>query len=225
MTSLNQLTFDTFQLPESHLVIYKCVDHGYGYHLSEYRFARGNLIILYAIHRQTYLIGPDRIPDHVNERVKLCLNMQRIIEQSKPDGKKTVIWVVSNQHDGDYLLNMLGEGGIDQKMIAMDYLSKNVSECFDRVIRLISDRTNPPYLYFIGSVWHKEIYDSVVLSKLKGYRIQFEGALDHRPVREVEEEKSLDAPRKGLEYYKRKTMDKAIDIVLNRMFPEGSSRT
>jgi hypothetical protein len=190
--------------------------------LSEYRFTHGNLVILYAIHRQTYLVGQNRIPDHVNERVKLCLNVQKIIEQSKPDGRKTVIWVVSGQHDGDYLLKRLGDAGIDEKTIAMDYLSKNVSECFDRVMTSVSDRTNPPYLYFIGSVWHKEIYDSVVLSKLKGYRIQFEGALDHRPVKEVEEEKSLDAPRKGLEYYKRKTMDKAIDIVLNRMFPEGS---
>lgn len=190
--------------------------------MSEYRFTHGNLVILYAIHRQTYLVGQNRIPDHVNERVKLCLNVQKIIEQSKPDGRKTVIWVVSSQHDGDYLLKRLGDAGIDEKTIAMDYLSKNVSECFDRVMTSVSDRTNPPYLYFVGSVWHKEIYDSVVLSKLKGYRIQFEGALDHRPVKEVEEEKSLDAPRKGLEYYKRKTMDKAIDIVLNRMFPEGS---
>jgi len=190
--------------------------------LSEYRFTHGNLVILYAIHRQTYLVGQNRIPDHVNERIKSCLNIQKIIEQSKPDGRKTVIWVVSSQHDGDYLLKRLGDAGIDEKTIAMDYLSKNVSECFDRVMTSVSDRTNPPYLYFVGSVWHKEIYDSVVLSKLKGYRIQFEGALDHRPVKEVEEEKSLDAPRKGLEYYKRKTMDKAIDIVLNRMFPEGS---
>lgn len=190
--------------------------------MSEYRFTHGNLVILYAIHRQTYLVGQNRIPDHVNERIKSCLNIQKIIEQSKPDGRKTVIWVVSSQHDGDYLLKRLGDAGIDEKTIAMDYLSKNVSECFDRVMTSVSDRTNPPYLYFVGSVWHKEIYDSVVLSKLKGYRIQFEGALDHRPVKEVEEEKSLDAPRKGLEYYKRKTMDKAIDIVLNRMFPEGS---
>ena len=193
--------------------------------MSEYRFTHGNLVILYAIHRQTYLVGQNRIPDHVNERVKLCLNVQKIIEQSKPDGRKTVIWVVSGQHDGDYLLKRLGDAGIDEKTIAMDYLSKNVSECFDRVMRSVSDRTNPPYLYFIGSVWHKEIYDSVVLSKLKGYRIQFEGALDHRPVKEVEEEKSLDAPRKGLEHYKRRTMDKAIDIVLNRMFPEERSRS
>jgi hypothetical protein len=193
--------------------------------LSEYRFTHGNLIILYAIHRQTYPVEQNRIPDYVNERVKLCLNIHKIIEQSKPDGKKTVIWVVGSQHDGDYVSNKLVEAGVNENIVAKDYLSKNVAQCFDRVIACIKDRTNPPYLYFIGSVWLREIYDSVVLSKLKGYRIQFEGALDHRPVKEVEEEKLLDAPRKGLEHYKRRTMDKAIDIVLNRMFPEERSRS
>jgi hypothetical protein len=193
--------------------------------LSEYRFTHGNLIILYAIYRQTYPVEQNRIPDYVNERVKLCLNIHKIIEQSKPDGKKTVIWVVGSQHDGDYVSNKLVEAGINENIVAKDYLSKNVAECFDRVLAFIKDRTNPPYLYFIGSVWLREIYDSVVLSKLKGYRIQFEGALDHRPVKEVEEEKLSDAPRKGLEHYKRRTMDKAIDIVLNRMFPEERSRS
>lgn len=193
--------------------------------MSEYRFTHGNLIILYAIYRQTYPVEQNRIPDYVNERVKLCLNIHKIIEQSKPDGKKTVIWVVGSQHDGDYVSNKLVEAGVNENIVAKDYLSKNVTECFDHVLAFIKDRTNPPYLYFIGSVWLREIYDSVVLSKLKGYRIQFEGALDHRPVKEVEEEKLLDAPRKGLEHYKRRTMDKAIDIVLNRMFPEERSRS
>lgn len=193
--------------------------------MSEYRFTHGNLIILYAIYRQTYPVEQNRIPDYVNERVKLCLNIHKIIEQSKPDGKKTVIWVVGSQHDGDYVSNKLVEAGVNENIVAKDYLSKNVTECFDRVLEYIKDRTNPPYLYFIGSVWLRDIYDSVVLSKLQGYRIQFEGALDHRPVKEVEEEKLLDAPRKGLEHYKRRTMDRAIDIVLNRMFPEERSRS
>jgi hypothetical protein len=170
--------------------------------LSEYRFTHGNLIILYAIYRQTYPVEQNRIPDYVNERVKLCLNIHKIIEQSKPDGKKTVIWVVGSQHDGDYVSNKLVEAGVNENIIAKDYISKNVTECFDRVSAFIKDRTNPPYLYFIGSVW-----------------------LDHRPVKEVEEEKLSDAPRKGLEHYKRRTMDKAIDIVLNRMFPEERSRS
>lgn len=189
--------------------------------MSEYRFTDGNLIILYAIHRQNSFIGQNRIPDYINERVKLCLNTYRIIRQSKPDGEKTVILVVGSQQNSEYITNKLVESGVDQNIIAKDYLSRNVTECFDRVVALIRSRTNPPYLYFVGSVWLREIYDAVVLSRLKGYRVQFEGALDHRSVKEVEEEKALDAPRKGLEYYKRKAKDKAIDIVLNRMFPEG----
>ena len=129
--------------------------------------------------------------------------------------------VVGSQQNSEYITNKLVESGVDQNIIAKDYLSRNVTECFDRVVALIRSRTNPPYLYFVGSVWLREIYDAVVLSRLKGYRVQFEGALDHRSVKEVEEEKALDAPRKGLEYYKRKAKDKAIDLVLNRMFPEG----
>jgi hypothetical protein len=85
---------------------------------------------------------------------------------------------------------------------------------------MIKTRVNPPYIYFIGSVWLKDIYDSTVESKLKGYKVQFEGALDHRPVQEVEKEKALDVPRKSLEHHKKKSKDKAIDILLNYIFPE-----
>lgn len=188
--------------------------------MSEYRFTDGNLIILYAIHKQNSFTGQNRIPDYIDERVKLCFDTYKIIRQSKPDGEKTVILVVGSQQYSEHITNKLVESGVDQNRIAMDYISRNVTECFDRVVALIRGRTNPPYLYFVGSVWHREIYGAVVLSRLKGYRVQFEGALDHRSVKEIEEEKALDAPRKGLEYYKRKAKDKAIDIVLNRMFPE-----
>lgn len=125
-----------------------------------------------------------------------------------------MIWVVGSQHDGDYVSNELVESGVNENIVAKDYLSKNVTECFDRVLAFIKDRTNPPYLYFVGSVWLREIYDSVVLSKLKGYRIQFEGALDHRPVKEVEEEKLLDAPRKGLEHYKEEQWIRQLTLYL-----------
>ena len=189
--------------------------------MSEYRFTDGNLIILYAIHKQNSFTGQNRIPDYINERVKLCLDTYKIVRQSKPDGGKTVILVVGSQQYSEYITNKLVESGVNQDIIAKDYLSRNVTECFDRVVALIRSKPNPPYLYFVGSVWLREIYDAVVLSRLKGYRVQFEGALDHRSVKEIEEEKALDAPRKGLEYYKRKAKDKAIDIVLNRMFPEG----
>jgi hypothetical protein len=35
----------------------------------------------------------------------------------------------------------------------------------------------------------------------------------------------LNVPKKGLEHYKRKAKDKAIDLVLNRMFPEGNDKS
>ncbi len=192
--------------------------------MSEYRFTDGNLIILYAIHLQNLLNGQNRIPDHINERVKLCLKTYRIVLQSKPDGKKTVILVVGSKEDCEYISNMLIKAGVEPEIIAKDHSSKSVSECIDNAMALIESRTNPPCLYFVGSVWLREIYDTVVLSRLKGYRVQFEGALDHRPAKEVEKEKALDTPRKGLAHYKRKVMNKAVDIVLNRMFPEGKNR-
>lgn len=193
--------------------------------MSEYRFTVGNLIILYAVHSQNSFRNQDRIPDYINERIKVCLITYRVIEQSKPDGKKTVILVVGNQQDVEYIIERLVEAGVDQKKIAKDNLSKNVTQCFDHVVDLIKTRTNPPYLYFIGSVWLRDIYDAVVISRLNGYRVQFEGALDHRPVKEVEEDKALDAPKKGLEHYRRRAKDKAIDIVLNYMFPEGNDKS
>ena len=108
----------------------------------------------------------------------------------------------------------LVKGGIEEKLIAIDYISENVAQTFDHVINTIKPNINPPYIYFVGSVWLRDIYDSVVASKLKGYRVQFEGALDYRPVDEVEKEKALDIPKKSIEYYKRKAKDKAIDISL-----------
>ncbi len=55
---------------------------------------------------------------------------------------------------------------------------------------------------------------------MKGYRVQFYGALDHRPVDEVEREKALDVPKEGIEYYKQQTKNKVVDILLNIIFPD-----
>lgn len=188
--------------------------------MSEYRFTDGNLIILYAIHSQPSS-NQNEIPDYINERVKVCLNTYRITIQSRPDGNKTAILIVGSQPDIKYITETLIKAGIEPDIITGDHQSKDITQCFDHVKAMIKTRPNPPYLYFIGSVWLREIYDTVVVSRLNGYRIQFEGALDHRPVKEVKEEKALNAPKKGLEHYKRKAKDKAIDLVLNRMFPEG----
>jgi hypothetical protein len=152
--------------------------------------------------------------------VNVCLGTFKIIRESKPDKQKTLIIVVANEKSGKLIKEELVKGGVEEKIIAIDSSSENVAQTFDRIINMIKTRVNPPYIYFIGSVWLRDIYDSTVVSKLKGYKVQFEGALDHRPVEEVEKEKALDVPRKSLENYKKKSKDKAIDILLNYIFPE-----
>ena len=186
--------------------------------MSEFRFTDGNLIILYGINREKSSNG--ELPDHIKERVKVCLGTFKIIMKSKPDKQRTLIIVVANEKYGKLIKEELVKGGVEEKIIAIDSSSETVAQTFNRVINMIKTRINPPHIYFIGSVWLKDIYDSTVVSKLKGYKVQFEGALDHRPVEEVEKEKALDVPRKGIGHYKKKSKDKAIDILLNYIFPE-----
>ena len=160
------------------------------------------------------------LPDYINEMVNLCINTFRIIMQSKPDNYKTMIIVVANTISAENIKDKLIKAGIDRKIIAVDCISENVAQTFDHILNIIKTKINPPHIYFIGSVWLRDVYDSVVASKLKGYRVQFEGALDHRPVDEVEKEKVLDIPKKSIGHYKRKAKDKAIDMLLNYIFPE-----
>ena len=186
--------------------------------MSEFRFTDGNLIILYGINRGKSTDGG--LPDHIKERVNVCLGTFKIIRESKPDKQKTLIIAVANEKSGKLIKEELVKGGVEENIIAIDSSSENVAQTFDRIIDMIKTRSNPPYIYFIGSVWLRDIYDSTVVSKLKGYKVRFEGALDHRPVEEVEKEKALDVPRKGIEHYKKRSKDKAIDILLNYIFPE-----
>ena len=60
-----------------------------------------------------------------------------------------------------------------------------------------------------------------MLSKLGGYKIKFEGALDHRSVEEVEKEKNMDRPKKGKEHYKNTLKNRTLDMLLNYVFPEN----
>jgi len=185
--------------------------------MSEYRFTDGNIIILYALHRVTSL--DNSLPAHISERVEVCLDTFRIIMQSKPDKHKMMILIVSNKRSAERIKDVLINAGIDQRIIVIDSFSENVSQTFDHVLHIIKKKANPPFIYFVGSVWLRDIYDSLVISKMKGYKVQFEGALDHRPVPEVEEEKTFDIPKKGVEYYKRKIKDKALDMLIDHIFP------
>jgi hypothetical protein len=186
--------------------------------MSENRFTDGNLIVMYAIRKNRST--DETLPDYLKERIKICLDTFRIIMQSKADKHKTFIMVVGNGKSVQTVREELVKQGIDERIIAIDSSSETVAQTFDNILKVINTRLNPPHIYFIAPVWLKDVYDSIVSSKLKGYKVQFEGVLDNRPVNEVENEKALEAPKKGVEHYKRKAKNKAIDMLLNYIFPE-----
>ncbi|MFZ0327685.1 MAG: hypothetical protein WBQ25_12800 [Nitrososphaeraceae archaeon] len=181
------------------------------------RFIHGNLIILYAIDRSASVI--EGLPDHILKRARLCLDTFGTIMRSKPDKNKTTIFVVANPNSIKYLKQELTKGGIDEDKIVFDTISNNVRQTCDSVIKYVQNRVNPPKIYFIGSAWLRESFDSIVLSKLKEYNVQFEGALDSRSVAETDNEKAADSPKKGIRFYKKQAKDKAANMLLNLLFP------
>lgn len=189
-----------------------------GIKMSEFRFTDGNLIVLYAVHTGKRADGS--LPDYVKERIKVALETHMIVMSSRPDKHKTMVIIVGEPEASGKVKDALVGGGVQEKIIAIDSDSKDITRTIDRIYEMIEKKPNPPFVYFIGSVWHHEIFNSIVLSKMKGYRIQFYGALDHRPVAEVENEKALDRPKKGIEYYKQKAKNKAVDVVLDLIFPD-----
>ena len=183
-----------------------------------FRFTDGNLIVLYAIHSGRSAGGG--LPDYILERVKVGLETYGMVMRSKADKHKTMVMVVGEQGPAEKVKEALVQGGVKQDIIAIDTDSQNMAQTIDRVAEMIKSKPNPPFVYFIGSVWLHDTFNSTVLSKMKGYRIQFYGALDHRPVDEVEREKALDVPKKGVEYYKQRAKSRAVDVLLNVIFPD-----
>jgi hypothetical protein len=186
--------------------------------MSEYRFTDGNLIVLYAIHKDRTSDG--ELPDYIIERLKVGLETYGMIMRSRPDKHKTMIMIVGEQGPAEKVKEALVQGGVKQDIIAIDNDSENMAQTIDRIMDMIRSKPNPPFVYFIGSVWLHDIFNSSVLSKMKGYKIQFYGALDHRPVAEVEREKALDVPKKGVEYYRQRAKNKTVDVLLNIIFPD-----
>jgi hypothetical protein len=186
--------------------------------MSEHRFTEGNLIVLYAIHRAGPMNGI--VPDYIRERIRVSLDTLRIVMSSKPDRYDTKIVLVAGEENARAVKELLQKGGVDEKMIVLDSRSQNVAQSLDRILNMIKPRPNPPHIYFVGSVWLREVYDSIVFSKFRGYKVQFEGALDHRPVKDVEQDRGLEPRKRNSEYYKRKVKDKVIDTLLNFIFRE-----
>jgi hypothetical protein len=185
--------------------------------LSEIHFTDGNLIILYAIHKNSSL----KLPSHILERIEHCIRLYQVILKSKPDSHKTIILIIAEPHYSELIKKELINKEINEEIIVIDSDSKTVFRTFDSLNELLKQKINPPYVYFVASVWLKDLFDSIVKSKqFKEYNIQFEGALDHRPVMEVEHDKSLETPKKGTEHFKQAIKNKTVDMLLNYVFPE-----
>src|SRR5919202_2369507 len=186
---------------------------------SEYRFTDGNLIVVYAIHKRRSATDA-ALPDYIEERIKLSLETYGLITKSRPDKHKTMVMIVGDPGQVGKVKEELIRGGIKDEIIAIDTDSQNMAETINRISDMVKTKPNPPFIYFIGSVWLHDTFKSNVVSKLKGYRLQFYGALDHRSVDEVENEKALDVPKKGIENYKQQAKNKAADVLLNIIFPD-----
>ena len=185
-------------------------------------FTDGNLIILFGVHTEGE--AAETVPNYVEERIKVCVDLYRIVTTSKPDRNNTLILVVVDTSTGLAIKKMLVEGGIKEDLILFADSPRTIEQSFDYVLKFIKKRANPPYMYFVGSVWQKDIYDSAILSKMKDYQIRFEGAPDHRPVDSVAREKALNTPTRGIGYYKDKLKNKAVDMVINYIFPDDKNK-
>lgn len=190
--------------------------------MSQPLFTDGNLIILFGVHTESEAAGS--VPSHVEERVRVCFDLYRIVTTSKPDGSNILVLVIADTETGVTLKKILAEGGIKEDQIQFTDSSKTIEQTLDYVLKFIKNRANPPYIYFVGSVWHKDTFESAILAKMKNYHVRFEGAPDHRPVQSVAREKALNTPAKGIGSVKDKLKDKAVDMVINYIFPDDKNK-
>ncbi len=172
--------------------------------------------MLYALYKSSST--QEGLPDYILRRVRMCLEVYRIIMRSKPDKNKTAVYIVTNLDSIRNIKDELLKAGIGEDSIMTDTNSKNLRQTCDGINRFIKYRLNPPKIYFVGSAWQRESFDSIVPIKLKGYIVQFEGALDSRSVVEIDTENALDAPKKGIQFYKKQAKEKAANLLLNILF-------
>ena len=165
------------------------------------------------------------IPDYIIGRINLCVETFNIIMNSKPDKLQTSIVIVSDNNYAKPIKEKLISGGVSERYIEYDFASKSVESVFNSILTKIKKLANPPCIYFIGSVWQKDLFNSIVGSKLEDYVVFFEGALDNRPYEIVQQDKLIEEPKKGTAYYKGKMTNKAIDILLNYIFPKNKNKT
>ena len=188
--------------------------------LPQTRFSEGNLIVLYANFKADDK-KTDGIPEYLNERLKTFTNVYGRILKSKPDRLKTEILLVSSDATlGNEIKQLLCNSNyIDVSKITIVSDKSTLADALEFVLKSIKERANPPTVYVIASHWYREIYDAIE-TKFNGYQTHFEGALDHRPIEEIVKEKQRETPKKGIEFYKDKAKNKALDLLLNHIFPD-----
>jgi len=198
--------------------------------LSDNAFTYGNLILLFCNFNRDGLPNGqiddesanktvrDSLPDFILGRIALCIQTFNIIMKSKPDKFNTSIILISKSEHTGVITDQLINNGISEQYIENDNNSKTIDAAINNVLSKITSLTNPPTIYFIGSVWQKEVFDSIMVSKLKKFKVYFEGALDHRPYDVIQKDKLTEEPKKGSNYYKHKLTNKAIDTLLNYIF-------
>ena len=198
--------------------------------MSDNAFTYGNLILLYCNFNRDDISNGEiddesadntvrgSLPDFVSGRIALCIQTFDIIMKSKPDKFNTTVILISKNEYTRVIADRLIAGGISEQYIENDNNSKTIEAVINNVLFKITNLPNPPTIYFIGSVWQKEVFDSIAVSKLKKFKVHFEGALDHRSYDLIQRDKLTEEPKKGSNYYKHKLSNKAIDTLLNYIF-------
>lgn len=189
--------------------------------MSENRFVSGNVIVLYC--NFVKLESKELLPQHIIERIAVCTRIYERIMKSKPDKSDTIIKVAADRDVGYIVKNNLLNNGIDESMIAVEGSYNNIGHLFSVLMDEIKKRPNPPVIYFVSSYQQKNIFDKAT-ALYNGYKIQFEGAFDRRPIDDIEEDAKREKLSKKFTNIKEKGKNKMVDMLLNYIFPESKKR-
>ncbi len=208
--------------------------------MSSAAFTYGNILLLYCNFNKDKLTSSistldtnknenhDRdtslLPDYILGRINLCVETFNVTVNSKPDKLHSSIVIISEDDHIKEIKEKLLADGISEQYLEYDTTSKTIESALKKIFTRITKLANPPFIYFIGSVWQRDIFDSIVDSKFKGYKVLFEGALDNRSFAVVQKEKLIEKPKKGSMYYKKKLTNTSIDALLNYIFPKNKNQ-
>ena len=188
--------------------------------MSVNRFVSGNVIVLYC--NFVKLESKEHLPQHIIERIAVCTRVYERIMKSKPDKSNTIIKVAADREVGYIVKDNLLNNGIDESMITVDSYN-NIGHLFSVLMDEIKIRPNPPAIYFVSSYQQKNIFDKAT-ALYKGYKVQFEGAFDKRPIVDIEEDAKREKLSKKFTNIKEKGKNKMVDMLLNYIFPESKKR-